>query len=401
VTQQKTQNKNQNVTLQYCTMGITTRLLLQRRRNCSYPLLVAYCLMMLLSRRVTRNVASFATQIHKTRPFSFSRLLATQSSAESSQFAGLTVAEAIHQLSDRLKATDEEPRSAGINLLTKVLKLPWETGYQQLQRESFPTIDNSTSTLHARVLTSSEAKHLEQLVARRLDHEPIQYILGAWDFLDYTFQVRPPLLCPRPETEELVALILKEYARDNTNQQQNQQLRILDVGTGTGCIGISLAAKLSNSHVHAIDVDPIAIQVAAENARAILGEINANFYVSLCAAQDYSETNFDVIVANPPYIPSADYEHLDASVKNYESVHALCGGHDGMDVIRTILQQLPTWASSEGATCYMEVDPSQPVMIQQFIESTPPTMRAIEYVRTIQDMYGKDRFVQLHVSKVV
>jgi release factor glutamine methyltransferase len=257
-------------------------------------------------------------------------------------------------------------------------------------------------------LTATELQDYGSKIQRRLQHEPIQYILGQWDFLDYTLFIERPLLCPRPETEELVGLVLSDMKKlgQGTTLTVGGR-RVLDIGCGTGCIGIALAAESDDSgwHVTAIDVEPVAVRVAAENAALILGPSWRDRYtVALESAADFKvmdsdsdDHRFHVVVSNPPYIPATDKASLTADVVNYESATALFGGHDGMDVIRTIVRKLPEWCVA-GAICWMEVDPTHPALLRQWIESSDEgATLGVEYVTDCQDLSGRDRFVKLRV----
>lgn len=268
------------------------------------------------------------------------------------------------------------------HLLGASLDLPWETGFRDVDHRS----------KQQQRLTSEQAYDFATKLQRRLTHEPIQYILGQWDFLDYTITIRSPLLCPRPETEELVERIVAETTATSP-------IRILDVGCGTGVIGLSLAARLPDATVVAIDIEPVAVATSLENVRRILGDnpLQANRYVAtLVSAANFSPSHhFDLVVSNPPYIPKADMATLSMDVVKYESENALCGGEDGLDVVRTIIHQLPNWCSS-GAICWMEVDPSHPTLIRDWLDENPDL--GVQFESTYQDMFGKDRFVKITVT---
>lgn len=297
----------------------------------------------------------------------------------------------------RQKGTPE-PEDSAIHLLAHAMGLPYETGFRQLRdilHTVPPTASVSTTTsLAKQLLSPTEQQRYKDLLARRMANEPIQYILGQWDFLEYTFFIQPPLLCPRPETEELV-LLVEAYARQHNHPNIDTPLKVLDVGAGTGCIGISLAKRLDHVQVQAIDIEPVAIQVSQSNAKRVLGpDSETKYHVQLASALDYHPTisnveYFDIIVSNPPYIPQRDMETLEPTVVQYESHDALCGGVDGMDVIRAILRNLVSWGRS-GSICWMEVDPSQPPLIHR-----EASEHGVEYISTIQDLSGRDRFVQL------
>jgi release factor glutamine methyltransferase len=293
-----------------------------------------------------------------------------------------------------------EPTESAVNLLAASLDLPWETGHRDL-RQLVGTLPSSSSS--GRRLTAAELRDYASKIQRRLQHEPIQYILGQWDFLDYTLFIERPLLCPRPETEELVGLVVQDMKKVDT--PVNGRRRVLDIGCGTGCIGIALAAVESDSgwHVAAIDVEPVAVKVAAENAALILGPSSwrDRYTVGLKSAADFKvdgdDHRFHVVVSNPPYIPATDEASLTADVVNYESATALFGGHDGMDVIRTIVRKLPEWCVA-GAICWMEVDPTHPALLRKWIEySDEGGTLGVEYVTDCQDLSGRDRFVKLRV----
>lgn len=318
---------------------------------------------------------------------------------------GWTVGRAIDECIRRLEAKNvTEPDYSALYLAAAALKLPWEQGIRDLQVGSGRSGRSvSNANLRSKPLTAEQASDLEGMLKRREAHEPIQYVLGKWDFLDYTIAIRRPLLCPRPETEELVSEISGEIAKERSSKT-NQPLRILDVGCGTGVIGISLADLLPDAVVEAIDVEPVAVAVSTENAEHVLGGSAADRYqAKLCPAADFQPNqSFDVVVSNPPYIPRADMETLTDDVWKYESDRALCGGDDGLDVVRTIIEKLPEWCSPR-AVCWMEVDPTHPRMIEELLSredggSATGRGRRVCFESSYKDMFGKDRFVKLRVE---
>ncbi len=166
-------------------------------------------------------------------------------------------------------------------------------------------------------ITFSEAQNqwLTQAVLRLQAGEPLQYILGTADFYGLKLKVSPAVLIPRPETEELLDLILEK-------EKTAQPLRILDIGTGSGAIAIALAKNLPTAEVWAIDVSQAALQVARQNAQ----EVGAKVYFQLAnilTAQAKDFPTFDVMVSNPPYIPENEREQMPLSVTEHEPALAL------------------------------------------------------------------------------
>ena len=305
------------------------------------------------------------------------------------------------------------------HLLAHVLNLSWKDGYRQIRQLQLQ---------QQQILSQNDLVLFQQLLQRRVLQEPLQYILGKWDFLDYTIQIRPPLLCPRPETEELVLLVADEIStllatrNNNINNNKHDIIRVLDVGCGTGVIGIALCHRFPQVHVTAIDVEPIAIQTSMENAHCILSSQDHHRYCALlssAAALDALEHPFDIVVSNPPYIPTADMEGLEATVKNFESHVALDGGPDGLQVVREIVSQLPLWCHSHGvgdsvvgcpgssssssSSCWMEVDPSHPLILQKWLEGNATINNNhhnnhVSFVSGHSDMFGLPRFVKLQIN---
>jgi release factor glutamine methyltransferase len=316
---------------------------------------------------------------------------------------GFTVKEAMeYSLRFLQNASAPEPEMSVTQLLASALELPWSNGFVLL-RDAMQCSRNYNKTLASRILTRTEAGRYREYLARRAKHEPLQYILGKWDFLDFTLKIQPPLLCPRPETEELVLLVVKDAAK----LFHNAPLTVLDIGCGTGAIGISLAAMLPpHAHVTAIDIEPIAVQTSNENAKRILVKHDSNRYTAIlssaadfttiCSSSDTAARGFDVIVSNPPYIPQRDMATLTDHVVLYESRDALCGGEDGMNVIRDIIRNAHAWGHS-GTVIWMEVDPTHPALIQQWFETNHEDdhIGRVQFVSTHTDLYGRDRFVKL------
>jgi release factor glutamine methyltransferase len=186
-------------------------------------------------------------------------------------------------------------------------------------------------------LTEAELQQLQALAARRAAHEPLQYILGEQEFYGLNLTVTPATLIPRPETELLVESVLHWL----TARPRLSAPTILDVGTGTGAIAIALAHHHPTAQLTACDISPLALNMARYNASRHNVETRITFAESdLLAA--LPSRSFDVIVSNPPYVPTTDAPTLQPEVLNHEPHTALFAGPDGLDIYRRLIPQAHT-----------------------------------------------------------
>ncbi|MCU0954574.1 MAG: peptide chain release factor N(5)-glutamine methyltransferase [Hyphomicrobium sp.] len=189
----------------------------------------------------------------------------------------------------------------------------------------------------ARVISATQARRLSEALTRRLAHEPLSRIRGERAFYGRTFEVTPAVLDPRPETELLVEQVL-EWA-DQTGGR-DRTLHILDVGTGSGCILVTLLAELPAARGVGTDVSEAALEVARANAGLNGVSARARFEIAR-SLQSFAET-FDVLVSNPPYIPTAEVPLLAPEVRDYDPLAALDGGPDGLAIYREIAARAGT-----------------------------------------------------------
>jgi release factor glutamine methyltransferase len=184
-----------------------------------------------------------------------------------------------------------------------------------------------------RALTPAQQAAYDALIQRRRASEPIQYITGEQEFYGLALRVTPAVLIPRPETEQLVEAVLAEL-------DGARPLRILDVGTGSGAIAIALAHHLPHASVTAVDLSSAALEVAASNAaRHALTDRIRFIQSDLLAALSPDEPPFDLIVSNPPYVPTGDRAGLHPQVRDHEPASALFAGPDGLDIYRRLIPQ--------------------------------------------------------------
>ena len=171
------------------------------------------------------------------------------------------------------------------------------------------------------------AQEFRALIERRYQGEPIQYIIGETEFYGRPFRVTPDVLIPRPETEHLVEKVIELAVLF-------QSPRIVDIGTGSGAILLALLSELPNAYGVATDISLAALKTAKNNA-AKLGLADRAGFVACDYASALSDS-FDLIVSNPPYIPTADITALDIEVRAHDPLRALDGGPDGLDAYRLI-----------------------------------------------------------------
>lgn len=193
-------------------------------------------------------------------------------------------------------------------------------------------------------LTSPEIKKINDMLAQRLKHKPLDKILGHREFYKYDFIVNEDVLSPRPDTEILVEAAL-EILHNISNA------KILDLGCGSGCIIETLLKEIPSASGCAVDISANALKIAQKNADNLavnehLNFINANWFTDDFTAQIGKK--FDMIVSNPPYIPSADIAVLDTEVKDYDPLLALDGGQSGFESYKRIAQIAPKLLNNGG-----------------------------------------------------
>lgn len=224
----------------------------------------------------------------------------------------------------------------------------------------------------------------EEMLLKRASRVPLQYILGTQDFMGLTFFVDENVLIPRQDTETLVETVLKENP-DRTSS-------ILDMCTGSGCIAVSLSVLGKYGHVEGADISPGALAVAEKNAVRILGgavcgSCSVRFRQSdLFSAFEPGEV-FDVIVSNPPYIPTKVIEGLEPEVRDFEPLNALDGTEDGLFFYRSLAKECPAFLK-DGGKVYFEIGYDQGAAVSELL-----AFGGFEEIRVIKDLAGKDRVV--------
>jgi len=236
-----------------------------------------------------------------------------------------------------------------------------------------------------RNLSQKELNKYQELIRRRSKHEPTAYITGFQPFYSLNFLVDRSVLVPRPETELLVDIVLSLF---NNRSMVYGQLSIVDVGTGSGAIAVSLAKNLPNAKVIGIDNSPEALQVSQKNAE-LCQVCGRCLFVQGDLLEPLQEP-VDIIVSNPPYIPSAEIENLQPEVRDWEPRGALDGGADGLDYIRVLINQSHKYLSSKGRLLF-EFGWGQADQIRQLIKQNGSYKEA----NIIKDYSGIERIACL------
>ena len=217
-------------------------------------------------------------------------------------------------------------------------------------------------------------KRVDDLVRRRLDGEPVAYIIGEWEFYGLPLNISQDVLIPRADTE-----VLAERAIEKA-REAGEGARVLDLCAGSGCVGLAVAANVPSCRAVLGELSEGALRICKQNVR----RNNLNARVT-CLSVDALEPpapslwDFDVIVSNPPYIPTADIEGLDHSVKDFEPWMALDGGDDGLDFYRFIAAKWKT-ALRLGGTLIFEVGIGQAPAVEEIL-----ALNGYEDIKTTMD----------------
>ncbi len=235
-------------------------------------------------------------------------------------------------------------------------------------------------------LSSDQSELLSNMATRRLAHEPVSRILGERAFWGRLFEITPATLDPRPDTETLVQLALDLAHEEGWT---HHPLRILDIGTGTGCILVTLLAELPHAHGTGVDISAAALAVAARNASR--HAVSARTVWRETSVLDGIAGPFELIVSNPPYIPTAAIAALDPGVRAFDPRQALDGGPDGLGFYRRIVSTAPA-AITPGGWCAVEVGAEQADAVMDLIERQSAGA-GISTTRTRRDLGNHTRCV--------
>lgn len=225
-------------------------------------------------------------------------------------------------------------------------------------------------------ITTEDQLLLQEIKQKLLDHQPPQYITGKAYFRDLLLTVDPRVLIPRPETEELVDLILKENPENRCS--------VLDIGTGSGAIALSLKKERPSWSVQSSDISLEALQLAKQNTK------QNNLNISFLHSDIFSSISekYDIIVSNPPYISYDDKDEVAKNVINHEPHLALFASNNGYSIYESIAKEASYYLNESGKL-YFEIGYKQGETIKLLFEKYFPEKR----VRILRDQFGKDRMV--------
>lgn len=240
-----------------------------------------------------------------------------------------------------------------------------------------------------REISDSQCKTILSYAEKRRTGTPLAYVLGHWGFRYNTFLTPEGVLVPRPDTEVLVESVLKcSFSKSS--------IKILDMCAGTGCIGISCALELAEKYphisinLHLSDLSPIAFDCFSKNAKMLIHNSRINVFThkgNLFEVFENTDYKFDLIVTNPPYIPSSVIPMLDKAVQ-FEPLLALDGGESGLELIEREINAMPSYLSENGIV-FMEIGYDQGLAVSALFNDA-----GFENTEIIKDYGGNDRVVK-------
>jgi release factor glutamine methyltransferase len=263
----------------------------------------------------------------------------------------------------------ESPRLSAELLLSHVLGLKRIDLYTQFDKQ----------------VPQQQLNNLHDLVKRAGLHEPVAYLTGKTEFYSLELDITADCMIPRPETELLVQRSI-EFLRTRSGIQY-----VCDLCTGSGCIAVAIAKNFPDARITATDISDAALKIAARNVekhqlkervRLLCGDLFEPIIQQLDVSQ------FDLIVCNPPYVSTAEYEKLDKNIKDYEPASALLAGEDGMDIYQKIINKVDEFLKP-GAALMLEIGYAQGSAVRGLLEQTG----AFTEIKIEKDPHNNDRIV--------
>lgn len=280
----------------------------------------------------------------------------------------LTIHEAIDAAAVKLNYAEiDEPRREAASLLSAITSLPGAFIFAHPEHQ----------------LNADEIDRYVKAVSRRAAREPFHYITGTKEFFGLDFKIGPGVLIPRPETELMVEEAIHVLSSLNSP-------RFLEIGVGSGCISISILRNVDDAAAVGIDISPKAMDLASHNSAA--HGVNDRFDIRLGDVYGGINESFDLIVSNPPYIPSGDLSSLQPEVRDHEPHIALFSGGDGLSMIEQLIEGAPRYLKSSG-TLLIEIGAGQAKTVEAMFSED-----IWETVVFLADLQGIERIVNAKLN---
>lgn len=317
------------------------------------------------------------------------RTCSTQTPATSTQTPASsthpTLSQVLDNVTSQLSAAQVPEPALSAQYLLSCCLLP-----QADLHSARPVLAQDWRQAPAQHLSPAQATTLHRLVQCRLARMPVQYILGNWDFHNITIQVRPPVFIPRPETEQLVDLVLSSLPPP----VPGHHLHLLEVGPGSGAVSLAILSARQDLLVTCVERSQAAVELTRDNT-SLLGlddrlEV-VQGKVEPGAQLEGLQEEYHLVFSNPPYILRKDLMALEPEISLYEDLRALDGGAKGLDVILPIIE-LAGEKLPKGGLLMLEVDPCHPHLLPTKLESLDTSM-VVD--RVVEDFTGKERFMVL------
>lgn len=258
------------------------------------------------------------------------------------------------------------------------------SGFVRIIVEHITSFPYPNALLNNVPFTEEQNREIDKIIGRLQQHEPIQYILGETEFFGMPFFVDENVLIPRPETEELIELIIDE--------NPHHQLSILDIGTGSGCIAIALAKQMNNANVAAWDISEGALNIAQQNATR--NEVKVTFAHVDVLSEYPTDNKFDIIVSNPPYILDREKKTMDSNVLKYEPHTALFVPDENGLLFYKRIADIAIDLLKPSGKLYFEINQAKGKETTAMLES-----KRFENIKLLQDISGNDRIVRCNRIK--
>jgi len=288
---------------------------------------------------------------------------------------------------------------------TVLALLDWTKDYLEKNDSQSPRLDAEILLAHSmhcerimlytrfdEIVSEADRLQFRELIKQRASGCPVAYLVGFKEFYSLRFDVSEHVLIPRPETEFVVIAVLdivKEYFNSDTNGQ-SIPCHVVDVGTGSGAIAITLATELSRIEVTAVDLSTAALEVARKNA--IGHEVNDRIeFIEQDLLEGASDTKFDIVVSNPPYVTSEEYEALSRNVREYEPKLALESGPTGMECYQRLVPQAAA-RLNDGGWLVLETSPMLMEQLKTLVSET-----GFGEIATVADLAGHQRILTARI----